>query len=377
MEQKKSGVNLYDVANEILKKTTPVLNVVSIIDHYARQYNGSKEMYYVELLEALYFAKGYSNTLSYVPDKRIIRSEISGVLLYKKEDTTEWEPLFIVGKTNVDVEEIIVKLDSLLTGKTNEVKKSTFEKFNNELINEKKTSIVLRNKYKNPTIFPLVRFEYEVGDKVGKNMVIGVIDYYDYTKMGYTLVAKREVAESYCQEKIAELNPRSTKKQRTRFVKKDIKDKKNLNLYDIWQGPDAQYDDLFNLLLKEYAEINSGFIEFEGFKRIKSDYENIKGIKPPFPQFELDSPNTINGNRIFWCEEPKKGWQMYLAGMFFVLDLYDFIDKKKISGYTFVDICKNTFSMKNLGYEAFNAMKRGEIDNKYIKEFESRIKSVL
>jgi hypothetical protein len=367
---------IYNASAEIFKRTTPSTHIVSIIDYYANKYSGNKEMYYVALLGSFLNRKKNINALVYHPDKKIIRAEITGTILYINEDAIEWEPLYIIGKTTVDVDTILTNISNQLEGKSEDRRALIFENFNGDLFKSHRTKIVLRNRYKNPTLLPKVKIDFAIGEEVSKNTIIGVIDCYDYSKFALTAIAKREILETYIDEKIKELNPKSIRRaQRHAFDKKKItdKNKKELNLYDIWKGNDIQYNQLFNELIMPYNELNSsGFIRIEGVKA-EGFFSAIHSVG-----FELESPNTAQGgHRIFWCEEPKKGWQRYLAGMLFALDLYEFIDKRDFSGYDFIQICKNTFNMTKLDNEPFNDLKNGVLDNKFIKEFERRFKRLF
>lgn len=360
--------------DEIFKETTPPEHVVSIIDYYSKQFNDDQKHYYVLLQDAFYSRKSGINAIKNYPEKKLIRSDINGTILYKNEDSSGWEVLYIIGDPKCDFDSAVSLLKDKLKLAHIDKRKEIVEEYNKELFSSSKTKIILRSKYDNPTLLPMVSINVNVGDYVRKNTIIGTIEFFTYTNRALLAIQKKDIVVSYVSEKMNVHSRLSIKHRKNWFEKKTINqhNRKELNLYDMWLGNDLQYDALIMQLIYP-----TNVFQNRGYIWVDNIIKNELHIRTTGEEYKLDSPTTINGISFYWGKEPQKGWQRYLAGLFFVLSLYDFINKDDFSTYDLVAICKNTFSIATLDPAVFNDMKAGVLAQKYIDPFNEIVKKLL
>ncbi len=335
------------LAKKIFSKEVDQNNVIALIEEFITENKLDNKSVYNNLSSELMKLKQTSVYLNSDFIKRDIKPELSGDLIYFNPSAVHSDVLFIIGPSSTN-------LSNLLT-QVNEIDDSA--KSDDELLKRLKQlkKICLDNdvevkfmyEYKNPQSISRLHFDCKQGTTVNAGQIIGYFEDFEFNSTAKDYIKKYSIVDQYCSSVL--LNKTKTKDSERPSKVEENKKKK---LRDIWDGDIKIYDQMIVELQKEM---------------LLPDYE---------PETVISFIQANSKGDLYWVKKPTKGYQSYMAGLLYVLSEKEFILINSYSSIVLKEICKNTFFKKDdsLNVDAFNKMRAGVLDKKYITPFRQIIK---
>ncbi len=314
-----------------------ISHVPTIIDSFAMEYKGNLSSFYTRLLQEISNSKKYRSYIIRGDKNTPIACGSSGKLLYKNQNASEWEVLFIIGKNEERVPFILQNLKDNFEGQNNAQRRIYFENFEQTLTKEK-IEVVLRRPFSNFSKYSGLDFKFEVGDMVKKNSVIAELVHYKFSEEAQKWSARYFIALEHCTIKLNEL--------------------KNSQ--------------------PQEGTLKEKLINFWDEKKLEHYYKIILALEAKNNQTEFPFI-TQKERQLFWVNKPSNGWQVYLAAFIYACQHRGYIDLTELSNNAIKNIVKKTFNITSfldkVNYSGFHTDKllkkkiRGSNSITYIQPF--------
>ncbi len=336
--------NFAEIAEEILNPSNDYISINFIIDRHAKISFGSKEFFYKELISALTKNENYIEILKQRYPKHIIRAPITGYILYwnMEAEPLGLHPILLIGNKEANVEETIELIEK--------DRYEIYRKQQNGEITETDPLIIngvavylanqyLRNGLKNVSMM-CTKIE---GEKVYKDEHVITLEDFNFTIAAKRMDSRFRKADSYCQEQLAKLIDASAKKPR--------KTSDNTNREEI-TAETFTPNSLFRKIHLDKYDRAIGILSQKLPIRLEKKHLEVK---KPFIE--------KNGDQAIW-----HGSKNHLAGFISVCEERKWL-QPNLTSPQYVKILNSLFSMEIKSRTAFNLMKDGALDQKYIAVF--------
>jgi len=342
----KDDINYLEIVERLISEETLVSHIVEIISEHADNYKEKKNRFYINLSNELSRHKQYVNLLLKKPYVPLLKAGVDGVLLYLNSYATEWQPLFIIGPSDLDVHNLGIEFEERMGGGTRENKLGKY-RVSCESYNRRNIQLSIRGgAYINKGAFSSVSFSKNIGEEVKKEEIIGTILNFDLVSGAKEYLEKHDFIEKYCGKMIREIETQ---------MKIEKSNKAPTNAIDRQDAP--------------------VFLENIFIDKFKYKYLDIIKVLAEDQCDEYPSPFIrIEGDKTIWETGITYSFS-YLAGLFGALLKLGWIKEKK--EIEFMQIARDTFHIEvPFSRTAFQKMKTRGLDEAFINPFEGIFKRI-